>query len=390
MTDLDTLALDSLPSLSKGLTEEQINKISDLSKEGYQLIKKENLSEALNLFKEILSIDENNNYALVGIGDILRKTGKPSQAILYYQKCLLSYPNNNYALFGLADCYKMLKNYSKAIDIWETYLNFDNKNITVLTRLADAYRKVGVFNKSKEVYLRTLEINEDNEYAFIGLGHLFYDFKEYEQALYYWNQVYEKYQDYVDVRVLTSIGNCHRKLKQYEEGVKFFNKALEFSPNNFYALFGLGDSYRGLDLHEEAKGSWESILKRDPSNKVVLTRLGDTHRSLNSFPEAEKYYKKALDLEFDAYASLGLAIIYKESQKLDQSISLLTELLSLNPKNSRIYLELSECYELKEDYSQAVKILYQFLQTGMTNFSIIDRYESLKKKYEQQNSRKID
>lgn len=385
MTDLDNFELDSLPSLPKGLTEEQVNKISNLSKEGYQLIKKESLNEALNLFKEILSINENNNYALVGIGDILRKTNKPSQAILYYQKCLAIYPNNNYALFGLADCYKMLKNYPKAIDIWETYLNFDNKNITVLTRLADAYRKVGIFNKSKEIYLRTLEINEDNEYAFIGLGHLFYDFKEYDKALYYWQRVYEKYQDYVDVRVLTSIGNCHRKLKQYNKGVEFFNKALEFSPNNFYALFGLGDSYRGLNLHAEAKSSWESILNKDPYNKVVLTRMGDTYRFLGDFKEAEEYYQKALNLEFDPYASLGLAIIYKDSQRVDEAIALLNKLLSFNSKNSRVYLELSECYERKGDNSQAIKILYQFLQTGMTNFSIIDRYESLKEQYNQQN-----
>lgn len=388
MTDLDSFTLDNLPSLNKGLTEEQINKISDLSKEGYQLIKKENLNEALNLFKEILSIDENNNYALVGIGDILRKTNKPSQAILYYQKCLLTYPNNNYALFGLADCYKMLKSYTKAIEVWESYLNFDNKNITVLTRLADAYRKVGVFNKSKETYLRTLEMNEDNEYAFIGLGHLFYDFKEYEQALYYWKRVYDKYQDHVDVRVLTSIGNCYRKLKQYNKGVEFFQKALELSPNNFYALFGLGDSYRGLILHKEAKGAWEKILEKDPYNKVVLTRLGDTYRSLGDFQEAEKFYKKALNLEFDPYASLGLAIIYKESQRVEESIELLNKLLDYNSKNSRIYLELSDCYERKGDYTKSIKILYQFLQSGMTNFSVIDRYEELKRKYEQQNTLK--
>ncbi|KAL0263934.1 UNVERIFIED_CONTAM: hypothetical protein PYX00_010871 [Menopon gallinae] len=381
MSEKEELQLDSFPSLTKGLTEEQLLKISQLSKEGYQLIKKDRLNEAEQVFKEILTLDDNNNYALVGLGDILRKKGQASAAILYYQKCLNNYPSNNYALFGLADCYKTLKNYSRAIEIWEEYLKYDTRNITVLTRVADAYRKVGNFSKSRETYLKTLEKNPENEYAFIGLGHLFYDFKEFEQALFYWKKVYEKYQDHVDMRVLTSIGNCYRKLKQFDEGISYFKKALELSPNNFYALFGLGDCYRGLGLLEESKNCWQEILRKDPKNKVVLTRLGDTYRLLGQLEQAEHYYTQALKVDFDAYAALGLAIVHKEQGLYEESIEALNSLLNLNPKNSRVYLELSECYEKQGRIAEAIRILYQFLEKGIHNLAVMERYEKLKSGY---------
>ena len=114
------------------------SEISELSKKGYNLLKDNKTNEAVASFRQILDIEENNNYALVGLGDSERKQAHYKNAIDYYTKCLSYHPGNNYALFGLADCYKALNNYHKAIAIWEQYLVHDDGNITVLTRVANA------------------------------------------------------------------------------------------------------------------------------------------------------------------------------------------------------------------------------------------------------------
>ena len=118
------------------------DEISILSKQGYQLLKENKLKDAYEAFNKILELDENNNYALVGLGDCSRKQNNLNNAVQYYSKCLQFHPSNNYALFGLADCYKSLNQFHKAIEIWEQYLIHDDRNITVLTRIADAYRKI--------------------------------------------------------------------------------------------------------------------------------------------------------------------------------------------------------------------------------------------------------
>ena len=95
--------------------EENVSsEISDLSKQGYQLIKDNRIDEAIEAFNKILKIEENNNYALVGLGDAERKQGHFREAESYYSKCLDCHPGNNYALFGLADCYKAMNQYHKA------------------------------------------------------------------------------------------------------------------------------------------------------------------------------------------------------------------------------------------------------------------------------------
>ncbi len=363
---------DSVQSDDDNLKRE----ISELSKSGYQLLKDDNIVDAEVTFNKILEKDPQNNYAFVGLGDAARKRKSYKTAIDYYQRCLEKYPDNNYALFGLADCYKSMNQYKLAIAIWEQYLKHDDKNITVLTRIADAYRKVHNFTKSKEIYTRVLEMDENNAYALIGLGHLHFDFKFYDEAQYYLKKMIEISDD-VDIRVLTTLGNCHRKLKTYDQGIYYFSKALELESSNFYALFGIANCYRGLNLHREALENWLKILEFDPNNKVILTRAGDSFRNLKDYDRAEEYYNKALNIEFDVYAIIGLAYINKTKGKYRDAIESLEALIKHDPKNYRLYSELIDCYIQVKDKKKITEILAEYQRNGLKTSYISNILEKL-------------
>jgi len=346
--------------------------ISELSKQAYSLLKGNSINEAINVFKKILELDPANNYALVGLGDAERKNNKFNEAIKFYKQCLEHHSDNNYALFGLADCYKSMNQFPKAIAIWEEYLKFDDKNITVLTRVADAYRKTKEFEKAEKLYQKVLEKSPKNTYALIGLGHLNYDFKKYREALAYWEKVMETSGEFVDIRILTSIGNCYRKMKLFDRGVYYFERALERAPDNFYGLFGLADCYRGLNQQYNSIVYWKKILELDPNNKVILTRIGDAYRSMNDFENAKECYQKALDIDFDSYAMLGLAILCKLQQKYDQAITTLKHLKDTEDTNYRVYLELAQCYIEKKEKQKAIDTLMDFQKLGIKNQTISD------------------
>ncbi|MDR2481094.1 MAG: tetratricopeptide repeat protein [Spirochaetaceae bacterium] len=351
--------------------------LAALSKKGYQLLKENKNADAKNYFSKILEVDHGNNYALVGLGDALRKLGSFHEAIEFYQRCLDYHPHNNYALFGLADCYKTLNQYNKAIEVWDLYLEHDPKNITILTRVADTYRKLHNFKSSKAMYQQVLDFQEDNSYAIIGLGHLHYDFKEYRDALFYWEKMVEKHgMANADIRVLTSIGNCHRKLKSFENGIIYFDAAIQRESTNFYALFGLGDCFRGLNQPERALECWNTLLEKDPRNKILLTRAGDAYCALKDYENATEYYNRALNIEFDTYAILGLSIIAEINGRIDEAISSLRDLISKDCKNYRPYLELSKCYEKTGDKESAIEALRDFQRLGIRNNIIIKRMES--------------
>ena len=351
--------------------------VAELSQQGYQLLRERSYDEAIDRFETILEIEPDNSYALVGLGDIARKRGRHHDAVGFYQRCLEGDPDNAFALFGLADSYRSLRKYHEALAIWERYLEHDNENVTVLTRVADAYRKVRRKQRSRELYERVLELEPDNPYALIGLGHLHYDFREYEEALSSWKRMHEISGQSVDIRVLTSIGNCYRKLKEFRTGIPYFEQALKREPDNFYALFGLADCYRGLNDPEQSLTYWNRILEKDPENRVILTRAADAHRSMGDLDEAEERYRAALEIGDDLYASLGLAIVARINGDEDEAFTILEQLRRREPDNHRVYVELATTHAQAGSPEEAVRVLAEYKSSGGANAyvdELIDRY----------------
>ncbi len=242
----------------------------------------------------------------------------------------------------------------------------------MLTRVADAFRKVRNFKGSKENYQKVLDLDADNAYALIGLGHLFYDFKDYREALRCWERMEQLNPEGADIRVLTSLGNCHRKLKTYEKGLPYFQRVLVDHPDNFYALFGIADCHRGLNHAQDSLEHWNRILAFDPENKVILTRAGDALRALQRYEDAEISYQKALNIEYDLYAALGIALVRKARGNFREALQTLQGILRNDSGNPRLYQEIAECHLALNERPQALEVLQQFQRRGIKSPYITD------------------
>jgi tetratricopeptide (TPR) repeat protein len=123
---------------------------------------------------------------------------------------------------------------------------------------------------------------------------------------------------------------------------------------------------------------WNRILEQDPRNKVILTRAGDAYRSLGDYDKAVDYYQRALNIEFDTYAVLGLAVVWKTQGRYDEAIEALKKLIRQDPRNYRLYIELSECFVLKGEKAQAVDLLEEFQQQWSRNPMVTEYIEKIK------------
>jgi tetratricopeptide (TPR) repeat protein len=191
--------------------------------------------------------------------------------------------------------------------------------------------------------------------------------------------MFEWNRENADIRILTSIGNCHRKLKTFSEGIPFFEMALQREPGNFYALFGLADCYRGMNQQGRSLEYWNRILESDPRNKVILTRAGDAYRNINDYNASVDCYNRALNIEFDTYAVLGLAVVSKVQNRFDEAIESLRRLIQQDPRNYRFYLELSDCHNRKGDRQGAIEVLNEYQKLGLRNNKInelLDKYRT--------------
>jgi tetratricopeptide (TPR) repeat protein len=93
---------------------------------------------------------------------------------------------------------------------------------------------------------------------------------------------------------------------------------------------------------------------------------------------AIEYYQRALNMEFDIYAVLGLAIVDKYKGKFNEAIESLERLIQQDPKSYRLYLELADCRVSNGETKEAVEVLEEFQKQGTRNAMVNELLEKLK------------
>ena len=79
------------------------------------------------------------------------------------------------------------------------------------------------------------------------------------------------------------------------------------------------------------------------------------------------YYKKALNIDYDMYAVLGIALVYKEMKLYNEALNKLNQLRMQKPRHFRAYVEMADCYLCIGQKDNAEAILLSYLKMGMTN-----------------------
>ena len=123
---------------------------------------------------------------------------------------------------------------------------------------------------------------------------------------------------------------------------------------------------------------WNKILEFDPENKVILTRVGDAYRNSGDYKTASEYYNRALDIDFDIYAALGLALVCKGQGKYDEAIERLNTLIRNDNKNYRLYIDLADCYLKQNKKDGAIAVLEAFQKFGIRSSAVNEMLDKIK------------
>ena len=137
------------------------------------------------------------------------------------------------------------------------------------------------------------------------------------------------------------VGNIYQRRSDYENAETHYRKAIELEPDNSYAIYGLGNCQRGQGHIDEAISLWSKILANEPYNQNILSRLGDAYFNKGDLVNARDYYNRSLDLDFDAFALIGLSRIYRGEGNFVEAEACCNRVLMERPGFERAMEELS-------------------------------------------------
>lgn len=291
-----------------------------------------------------------------------------SDAVKIYEQILLIDPNYFEANFFLGTLKAQTKKFEEAS-------NLINKAIKIKPDLPDLhnnlgliYRELGKFENSLESFKKAINKNPKFAIAYNNIGIVYRDLKKNEEAEK--NFKYSIKLDPNNTDPYNNLGLIYIDLKKFNKAKECFMRCIEINPNNFQSLNNIGNLYknsgeintaeeyyiRALDANEKYFDTYNNLM-------VLYER---TNQDKKFFDIIEKTKKKFQDNDI---VKLFYGHYLYKSKKFSETIKILNEISfsekQLNRERLRCLI-LAKSYDKQKEFGKAFKY---FTKTNEINFS---------------------
>jgi tetratricopeptide (TPR) repeat protein len=144
-----------------------------------------------------------------------------------------------------------------------------------------------------------------------------------------------------DFFINIEVAEIYYDIKEYEDALLFYKNALALRPAEIGLNLSIGLAYGRLKKFDAAQSCYEQILAyNDNSERFSRIKAG---------------------------AYLNLANIYYDSNDFDKSIELLEKAINISPKYSNLYMNLGNCYRAKNDLATTVDCFKKAIELDKNN-----------------------
>lgn len=251
-------------------------------------------------------------------------------------------------------------------------LQINAGDVATHTDMAKKLRFMGKFQEAVVEYARVLELSPNNADVAKALGDLFNVLGVAPKSKKYYALAVKNGAGAQDPDLLARLAAAQGKSGEVDAAVQSLNKALEADPNNQAALRQLEDIwlrelkynpksvlahanlagvFQKRKLYDQALKAYnnaESYASQDPATtldtkKLIRLNLGTLYQEMRDFPMAEKAYGTVLQIEpGNRLANYYLAVMYRDSGRLDQAMAQFRALLAADPDNRDAMKDLLE------------------------------------------------
>ena len=348
------------------------------------------LSDAVNYYKEALSLTDKDDYQRRGrlcfqLGKAYRELGQPSDAMRMLELAsaeleragdweLLSYTHNGLGdlLLGLEQVEPAILSFEKALDATQRHPELlPGLHTTTLTNLGIAFARAQQYEKAEHNLLLALKGSGSNQTYYkygdicMALGYIYFHQQALEDANRFTTRAWHFYvaieNENLQVQCQINQGSIERALGNFAVAEKQLLQAAEKART-------LGQPFHEAHALEELA---EVYLDWQPT---VIQELDKAETVL------EKAFRLYTDARRQAAVKQLLGEVFYHKQRLDKAVEALTEAAELlegvddKSRLAEVYSRLGELCQLQGDNDQATK----FLQRSVNIFREMQLKTNLK------------
>ncbi|NUY55580.1 lipopolysaccharide assembly protein LapB [Salinivibrio sp. MA351] len=291
--------------------QEQSHHLSRQYVAGLNLLLSEQSDKAVDLFIELLQVDNETIDTHLALGNLFRSRGEVDRAIRIHQN-LIARPN----------------------------LTLDQRNLA-MQQLAKDYMVAGFFDRAEKIFAELVDEPDYREFALQQLLAISQQTREWEQAI----DTAAKLVKMGKHKLRKDIAHFHCELamQQLAEGDEhkarqLLRRALSYDKSCVRASLKLAR----LDIqHEDYKGALkqlENILEQDADFvSEALPLLAESYRALGREMQLVRFLKECIEKNAGVSAELMLSEVIGSNENIAMAQSFLTRQLTRNPTMRGFY-----------------------------------------------------
>lgn len=260
-----------------------MNKYEVLVEKARQAYKNEELENAARLYEEAFT-QEVHLEDLMHLGAIYIDLKKYNKSIQIFNDIISIQEDNFLAYYGLGSCYNDLGRSAEAINAFKLAIKYKED-------YADAYFGIALLldyredDECEKYYLKTLEYENDHYWANANLGPFYEKKGEFTLALKYSKKAYETNPN--GPLISYNLGVINAKLKKFDEAVKYYKEELTKENPYIDAYLNLGLIYK--DVYKDYNTALIYYLEgiaSDKDNVNLWYNLGCLYVLMNDYDNA--------------------------------------------------------------------------------------------------------
>jgi tetratricopeptide (TPR) repeat protein len=283
------------------------------------------------------------------------------QAIINFEKYLKIQPDDIMILDNIANCYLSNKETDKAKNISKQIFSLLPSEKFNLIRLADIYSSEERYDQTLSMMNKYIDIDTKNSLIYFKRSLVLIELKKFDEALLSIQLAEE--QDYDDkVELYEIYGVIYRKLRKFEESIKYLDKAISLDEKNVNLYLERAESYEHQGNYEKSIENIDYAINIEPKDTHLLSKaylLLITNKSDEAFIVLSKIRDKNAE-----YQNL-LVNYYRLKGEFDSAFSVIDLLLKNSDYDKRFLGTKAAIYSSLNDDETFYKYLDEVLSNGI-------------------------
>ncbi|KAF7532103.1 hypothetical protein G7Z17_g13674 [Cylindrodendrum hubeiense] len=307
--------------------------------------------EAMHAYERALQANPNSTPAMNAIGMLLKGREAFDKALEFFRAIVQLDQNNGEAWGNLGHCYLMTENLQKAYDAYQQALvNLrDPKDPMLWYGIGILYDRYGSYDYAEEAFSQVMHIQPDFEKAneiYFRLGIIYKQQSKYNQSLDCFKYIVNSPPGPLTQEdIWFQIGHVHEQQKDFDSAKAAYQRVLDHSPNHAKVLQQLGW------LHHQQSNTYESqdraiqylekSVGADNQDAQSWYLLGRCYMSQQKYPKAYEAYQQAVYRDGKNptfWCSIG--VLYYQINQYRDALDAYSRAIRLNPYISEVWYDL--------------------------------------------------